>query len=192
MSIEKITSKIISDAEAKAKVTLDAAKAECDGILAEAQTKADELVKKAEAEGLDEKEKLISRRKAVAEIDGRKIILEEKQKLISECFDKAVEKIANLEENEYVDFLVKLVESTGETDGEIIMNAKDAAKIGEKLVQEANGRISGGRITLSDKTEGISGGFLLRKGSVYINCSLEALVENAREGLAREVAEKLF
>ena len=41
MSIEKITSKIVSDAESIAQVTLDEAKAECDAILARAESEAE-------------------------------------------------------------------------------------------------------------------------------------------------------
>ena len=69
MSIEKITSKIISDAESIAKVTLDEANAECDAILARADSKAEQILREAGERGRDEKEKLISRRKAVADTD---------------------------------------------------------------------------------------------------------------------------
>ena len=48
MSIEKITSKIISDAEAVAKVTLDEAQARCDEILAEAVSRAEAIKNEAE------------------------------------------------------------------------------------------------------------------------------------------------
>ena len=79
MSIEKITSKIIGDAEKEAETVLMQSKSQCDAILAEAQAKAEEIIAKAEEEGEKEKEKLIFRKKAVADIDGRKLLLVEKQ-----------------------------------------------------------------------------------------------------------------
>lgn len=192
MSIEKITSKIISDAEGTAKVTLDEANAQCDAILAEAESKAEQILKAAEERGLEEKEKLISRRKSVADIDGRKIILEEKQKLIAECFDRAIEKISTMEKAEYIAFLVGLVKRTGEKEGEVILNERDAASIGQDFISALEKEIAGSKITLSKETKNIRGGFLLRKGSVFINGTIEALIDEAREDLIGEVAAQLF
>lgn len=192
MSIEKITSKIISDAEALAKVTLDEANARCDEILAEAASKAEELVREAEKNGQEEKEKLISRRKAVADIDGRKIVLEEKQRLITSCFDQAVDQIVSMNKDDYIAFLTELVKKTGEKEGELILNSGDAEKLGEDLIRAISGAVADSGITLSKETRNIRGGFLLKKGSVYINGTVEALVEEAKEDLVGEVAARLF
>lgn len=192
MSIEKITSKIVSDAESTAQVTLDEAKAECDAILARADSEAEKVLKEAQERGQSEKEKLISRRKAVADIDGRKIILEEKQKLIAECFDEAIERISSMKKEEYVTFLVGLVKKTGETEGQLILNERDAASVGADLVNVLSKELADSKITLSKETKNIKGGFLLKKGSIYINGTVEALVEEAKEDLVGEVAAQLF
>lgn len=192
MSIEKITSKIIGDAQAEARAALEQAQAEGAEILSEAKAEADRILSRAEADGRSEKEKLISRRRAVADIDGRKIVLEEKQKLIADCFDRAVEKIASMDAEPYVDFLVRLLASAGETSGELILSPADAEKIGKKLTAAAAKAIPGSDFTLSEETRNIKGGFLLKKGSVYVNCAVEALVDEAREELVGDVAARLF
>lgn len=192
MSIEKITSKILSDAEEQAKVTLDEAKAAGDAILAEAEEKAAVILKQAEEKGFAEKEKLISRRRSVADIDGRKLILEEKQKLIGRCFDKAVEQIASMEKTAYIDFLAGLVKKTGEKEGELILNDKDAAAVGGALIEALAAADADCRITLSKEARNIQGGFLLKKGSVYINGTIEALIDEAKEDLIGEAAGQLF
>ena len=192
MSIEKITSKIVSDAESVAQVTLDEANAECDAILARAAERAEQILKEAQEQGQDEKEKLISRRKAVADIDGRKIILEEKQKLIAECFDRAIERITSMGKEEYIAFLAGLVKKTGERSGELILNERDAASVGPDLVDVLSKELVDSKITLSKETKNIRGGFLLKKGSIYINGTVEALVEEAKEDLVGDVAAQLF
>ncbi len=192
MSIEKITSKIISDAQAEAKATMDETKAKCDVILTEAGEKAAQIIKDAEENGRADKEKLINRRKSVADIDGRKLILNEKQKYIASCFDKTIDKITSMEKGDYIDFLVRIVKNTGETEGELILNEKDATAIGEALVQKVATEIPGSRITLSKETRNIRGGFLLKNGTVYMNGTLEALVDEAKEKLIGEVAGQLF
>lgn len=192
MSIEKITSKIIGDAQAEAKAALDQAQAVRAEILAEAKAEAERILSKAEADGRSDKEKLISRRKAVADIDGRKIVLEEKQKLIASCFDRAVDKISAMDEELYVDFLVRLLADAGETEGQLILSPADAEKVGKKLTEAAAKAIPGSKFTLSEETRNIKGGFLLKKGSVYVNCTAEALVDEAREELVGDVAARLF
>lgn len=192
MSIEKITSKIISDAQEAAKVTLDEAKNLCDGILAEAEAKAADILKDAGRRGEEDKEKLIARRKAVADIDGRKLTLAAKQQLISDCFEKAVERLAGMEKTQYIEFLAGLVEKTGESEGELILNPKDREAVGAELVTYLSENLAGSSITLSEETRNIRGGFLLKKGSVYINGTVEALIEEAREDLTGEVAGRLF
>lgn len=192
MSIEKITSKIISDAEDAAKVTLDEAKGLCEEIIAEAEKKAASILENAEKQGLEEKEKLIARRKAVADIDGRKLVLEAKQKLIADSFEKAVDKLCSMEKKPYIEFLAGLVEKTGEKEGELILSPKDRKAVGEDLVRYLSEHLAGSSFTLSEETRNIRGGFLLKKGSVYINGTIEALVEEAKESLMSEVASRLF
>lgn len=192
MSIEKITSKIISDAETEAKVTLDGTKQKCEAILAEAGVKAAQIIKDAEENGCADKEKLINRRKSVADIDGRKLILNEKQKYIAECFEKTIDKITSMDKDEYVDFLVRIVKNTGVTEGELILNEKDKAAIGNALVEKVGAEIAGSKITLSEETRNIKGGFILKNGTVYMNGTLEALIDEAKEKLIGEVAGQLF
>lgn len=192
MSIEKITSKIIGDAENSAKVVLDEAKAKADEIIAKANLQAEEMIAKAEKEGLEEKEKLISRRKAVGDIDGRKLILEAKQELISQCFEAAVDKLTSMETDAYVAFLADLVAKTGETEGVLILNEKDKAEAGEALIKRIGEILPGSKITLAEETRNIRGGFLLKKGSVYMNGTIEALVDEGREELVGEAAGVLF
>lgn len=192
MSIEKITSKIVSDAEADAAAVRNEAKAQCDVILREAEAKAEAIVQKAQKQGREEKAKRISRRKAVAEIDGRKLLLSEKQKLIAECFDRAADRISSMAAEEYTAFLARLVKGTGQTGGELILNRRDAEAIGPALVSAVAEAVPGSRIVLSEETRDIKGGFLLKQGAVYINGTIEALMEEAREDLAGEVAEQLF
>jgi len=48
------------------------------------------------------------------------------------------------------------------------------------------------KLTLSDAAAAISGGLLLRKGAVEVNCALDSLVEMSRNSLDAEIAAVLF
>ena len=192
MSIEKITSKILGEAEEEKKVVLAEAQGRVDEILAQAKKEAEDLLASEEAIGLDIKEKTISRRKSVADIDSRKLILQKKQELIDECFKKAVDALVNMEEADYVDFLVDLGKQTAECEGQLIFNKEDREKVGEKVCQKLNEAVKDAKFNLAEETRNIKGGFILQVGKVYINNSVEALVAENKDAMNSEVAAMLF
>ena len=115
MSIEKITSKILSEASELKEKTLSEARKESDAVLAEAEKKAQEMIEDSKKRGLEEKEKIISRRKSVADIDCRKVFLAKKQEIIGQCFDKAVDEIISMDEADYIGLLTALGTGSGMT-----------------------------------------------------------------------------
>lgn len=192
MSIEKITSVILSDAQQVVDAMQSETKTKCDAIMKEAAEKAAKIKEAAAANGLEEKEKLISRRQSVAKIDGRKLVLSEKQNLISECFDKAVEKIIGLPEDDYLNLMINILKNTGYLEGQLIFNEKDSKSLGEKVLNLTKENIPGSKFALSKEVRNIKGGFLLNNGCVYINGTIEGLVADAKEDLIAEVANELF
>lgn len=192
MSIENIRSKIISEAGQKAEAALANAQAVSNAIVTEAECKAAEMISEAEKNGNAEKEKLIARKKSVADIDGRKLLLEKKQEIIAYCFEKAADRIVSMEKEKYITFLAGLVRQTGETDGQLIFGTNDREKIGAETVRYLNENITGGSFTLSEETKPMKGGLILRKGQVSVNCTIENLLEEAGEELTGEVAARLF
>lgn len=192
MSLEKITSKITGEAEAVRAQLLAEAEAERDGILSRAEKEAADLIAAEEARGLSEKEKMISRRKSVADIDCRKLILQKKQELISQCFEKAVDAMVSMDETAYLKLLTALGVKTGRKEGLLIFNKTEKERIGQKLADALNAAVDGGAFSVAEETRNLRGGYLLQSGKVYINNSMEALVEEHRDGLRADVYAVLF
>lgn len=192
MSIEKITSKILGEAEAAGAEVLAEANTQADAILKAAEEKASLLLESGEASGLLEKEKIVSRRKSVADIDCRKVILQQKQDLIEQSFEKAAEAITAMAEEDYLNLLAALGKRTGLKEGLLIFNQKEKETIGQKLADKLNGEVEGGAFAVAEETRRIRGGYLLQSGKVYINNTIEALVDEHREALTGEVAAMLF
>ena len=192
MSIEKITSKIISEAQELRDKTLSEAAAQSDAVLAEARKKAEEMVEDSRKRGAEEKEKIISRRKSVADIDCRKVFLAKKQELIGQCFDRAVDDIIAMDKDRYTELLTALGTNSGMTGGQLIFNENERAAIGQKVVDALNSRIEGGSFSLSEETRPLRGGYMLMCGQTFINNTIEALVEEARPELTAEVAKMMF
>ena len=192
MSIEKITSKIISEAQELRDKTLSEAAAQSDAVLAEARKKAENMVEDSRKRGVEEKEKIISRRKSVADIDCRKVFLAKKQELIGQCFDRAVDDIIAMDKDRYTELLTALGTNSGMTGGQLIFNENERAAIGQKVVDALNSRIEGGSFSLSEETRPLRGGYMLMCGQTFINNTIEALVEEARPELTAEVAKMMF
>ena len=118
MSIEKITSKILGDAETERDIMLADARAQSDAVLAEAEKHAAMLLADAEQRGEIEKQKIITRRKSVADIDCRKVLLAKKQEMIEACFARAIDEITAMPEAAYIDLLVNLGKASGTKKGD--------------------------------------------------------------------------
>ncbi|ETK00460.1 ATP synthase, subunit E [Eubacterium nodatum ATCC 33099] len=192
MGVEKITSRILFEAENIAENTISEAEKKCETILEEAKARGKEIVEAAEKDSKTEKKNILERGTSVADIDGRKLVLEQKQKYIKTCFDKAVEKIVSMDEDKYIKFLVDTVKDGNCRSGEVILNEKDLNSIGENLVKRLNEEIGNGDFKLSGNISKIKGGLLIKSGSVYMNGSVETVIDEKYSDLAAEVAAILF
>lgn len=194
--ITKITKEIASEAEA-----------EINSLLAEAENKAAAIAEKfaAEAkaageqllaEGKDSADQRVQRQERTARLEAKKEILGLKQELVSAAYDKAKEAILALDEGKYVAFLAKQACEAAVTGSEeVILSEKDRAA-GEKIIAAANAALAQrglpGELKLSDETRAVSGGLVLRRGSIEVNCTLDKLLEMVRSSLDAEVASVLF
>ena len=191
MGIENITSKIIADAKGEADVMAKEVQASAESIKSEAEKKAARIVDDAKAKGAVDKEKQLTSRRAVAVIDGRNIVLGYKQKIISQCFEEAEDRVAGLSDKEYMDFLCGCVKASGNTEGEIFLNKEDAPR-GDELLKRLESEVSGNSFTVSAEAKNIRGGLMIRQGNTWFNGSIEAIVEEIRNDLTAEVASVLF
>lgn len=204
MSIEKITSSILTEAEAVHKATLDEARAKCDRIIEEAEQKARARAEAMLEKGQDEKEKIILRRKSVAAIDSKKILLEKKQEVIADCFDQVIERIVSLPRREYIDFLVRTGLTSDMPGGVVSFNEKEKAEIASDILRRLNEEYAcqkregegdfqtEDKFTLSPDPEPIDGGYWIRCGQTYADVTVGTLVKGKKKELAAEVSRMLF
>lgn len=193
--IEKIIAKIISDAELDAKATAEQTKAQ----IGELQSKCDLQTKKAIDklnEEADEKAgQYKSRAKTMADLESRRNSLATKRELVELAFCEAANKIQDIDDATYLDFMKKLLVSLEETDGELVVSKNDT-KITQSLIDDAKAELSTKgidcSITLSQDKGDFSGGFILKRGRIETNCTLDMLVKSAKRDLEQEVAGVLF
>ena len=191
--LEKITQRIEQDAQAEAGQVLADARARADAIAAEWAEKArkerEDILERGRKNAGERAERLAS----VAQLECRKLELAAKQEMLSRAYDKALEQLLNLPEQEYTALLADLAVKAAVTGREaVILSQKDRTRYGKQVVTAANERLNGGRLTLSEQTRPIQGGVILSDGDVEVNCSFETLVRLQRGALDRPVAQILF
>ena len=186
MSIDKITSKILDEAKGVEKETLAEAKSSCDEIIKDAKKRADKIVKAMEEKGVAEKALIVERRKSVAFIDSRKVILNKKQELITQCFDEAVDKIVGMDKGAYTDLLISLGKSSGVTSGVLQFNEKESKELGSKIAKEL------GDFTVSKECGNMKGGYIIHSGNTFVDNTIESLVSENKTQLSLTVSEMLF
>lgn len=190
---EKIIAHIRSDAQAQVDAILAQAEQQCAGIRSDYDKQAAALYAERLRAGVKQTQDRVDSVQRIARMEGRKELLAAKQEMVSRSFEKAREQIVSLPEDRYVAFLAKLAADAAVTgEEEIVLNARDRERLGEKLVRAANERLENGRLRLSEDTGDFAGGLILRRGSIAVNCTVELLVELSQGELSAKVAELLF
>ena len=193
----KGTEKIIAHIEADANARADAIIKEAEAKAAATRESYEQKAKEAYAEkiraGVKANQDRLESMERLARMEGRKAILALKQDMVNESFDLAADKLVKLPEAQYVAFLAKLAAQASVTgDEQIVLNARDREAVGEKVVAAAHAKLSGGRRTLAPETGDFKGGLILRRENIAVNCTAELLVDLCRDEMAAELAGVLF
>jgi V/A-type H+-transporting ATPase subunit E len=195
MEAEQVVEKILADAKAEA----DKIKKQADDQEAAEQAKLSEqldeykkqteiLAKKA---GEDKKSHIL----AAARMDIAKQYLAEKRKILGEVFEQARRQLQDLPDEEYRALIKKLILDAVETgDEEVVVDTKEK-RIDREFIKKINSELASGKkgdLRLSDQKQDIGAGFILKRGKIKTNVSMEVLLGQARKELEIELAKELF
>ena len=218
--LNKITDKILSEAQAKADKILADAAAECDRINAEYAERAEKIRSEISSEAEKGGMEYVARIRATAATSKRNLLLQTKSDLIDGVFAAVLEQTRNLELEKYNEILVGLLSAAfleqmeaedisqklyGEEEAlsperyEVVLNQRDRDRCGKAVIEGVQKHLAGkvsaeklARLVLASGTANIDGGLVLRCGNVESNCSLSILFAQLREGLETDVARALF
>jgi vacuolar-type H+-ATPase subunit E/Vma4 len=195
MEAEQVVEKILSEANKEAQAIdgqsqqqLTHEQQKLEQELQEYKEQSAELAEKA---AKDKKEHMLS----ATRMDIAKQKLAEKRNILNEVFVQAREKFKEMSNQEYVEIISKLMLGVVETgDEEIITDPKESG-INYKLIKEINRQLGTGykgNLKLSDEKENIEAGFILRRGNIKNNVSLDVLISQAKNEMEIELGKFLF
>lgn len=216
--LEKVTGKIIADAEADARVILDRAEVECAAVKEKYAAATEAELEKLREENDRECQSLIIRARSSAAMAKRNALLEARAALLDEAYALAERQIKNMNPEQYLDLLQKMLRSAlknqlaGEEESmrlygediapaayEVILNSRDRDAYGETLLPAFKTgygarlpETAHAKLRLAAETAPIDGGLVLRCGPVETNCSLAMLMAENRRETEAKVSRILF
>lgn len=194
--IDNITARIETDALAEAaKITEDAEKRGAE-ILSEAEAEAQTAYWKRAKDGMQSMNDRVARLGGAADMEARKSILSYKAEAVDGVFEAVQKKLLSLPEAEYVDFLAGQAAKAAGTGRETLVFAARDAHLAAAVAEKANALLSeqgkAAELLVSEETLDCAGGLQVRQGDVSVNCTIDALVDNARQTMTAEIAAYLF
>ena len=216
--LEKVTGKIIADAEADAREILERAEAECAAIrekyAAEREAQLDALREQNDREC----QALIVRARSSAAMAKRNAILEARAAIQEEAYASAERQVRSMLGERYLEFLCKLLRSAlkrqidGEEDSlrlygedispdayEVVLSRRDHDYYGPRLMEAFRAGLGTkfsaatlAKLRLAEDVAPIDGGLVLRAGLVETNCSLSMLIAENRRETETRVSHILF
>jgi V/A-type H+-transporting ATPase subunit E len=197
MALEGILEKINKNVEEEIRAIKEEGRLKRQEIVARAESQAkgigerilDEASRKVE---LDRRQSTVS-----AELEHRKEILTEKQKLLEDCFQAALEELVSLPAAEYQSLIRRMLLNLATTgDERVLISTEDEKRIDQKFVDGVNEELKktgrGGGLKLDGTSPDVRGGFVLRTEDVEVDCSFGTLLRQLREELQSQVAAILF
>jgi len=195
MEAEQVVEKILADARAEA----DKIKKQADDNETGEQNKLsqqlDEYKKQtgilAKQAGEDKQSHIL----AAARMNIAKEYLTEKRKILDEVFEQARQQLQNLPDEEYHALIKKLLLEAVETGDEKVVVDTNEGRIDHEFIKQINRELGPGfqgNLKLSDERQDLGAGFILKRGKINTNVSIEVLLDQARKELEIQLAKELF
>jgi V/A-type H+-transporting ATPase subunit E len=195
MGVEEVVEKILADAKAEAEKIKKQADQKESAEKEKLALQLDEYGKQtqaiAEKAGKDKKSHLL----AAARMQIAKDLLTEKRKILDEIFARAKNKLQKLPDQEYKKIMTKLMLNTVETGDEEVIVDKNETRIDHSFIKDINRKLGPGykgNLRLSEQKADLGAGFILKRGKIKNNVSIEVLLAKARKELEIELAKELF
>lgn len=191
-SLDKITDKIIKQAEENANEILSLAEQKVKKIQDQSKKEQDVLLE--EAEKLAEKEHkiIILQAESNDRQERRQEMLAVKRKVIRQIVSESKRQIENLPTKEYFDFLLRLFERNAlQGEGKLYLSKSDSKRMPKDFIEHCNEKLSNGTVEFAGTNKNIEKGFLITYGKIEIDCSIDSVFRSKKQVLEDKAAKFL-
>ena len=188
MSVSQIKERILADAEKESGAIIKEANEKAEKLLADASLRAQTLREETEREVAEKCKNIKEKREADARLEGAKILLGEKRKVINAVYDEALSRLLELSEEDTLHLAERLLISYAECGDEVVFAENFRWKEGVKLLPIV--KTLG--LTFAKETEKLSGGMFLRGKSSDKDLTYGTLLTADREEYQADLARAVF
>ena len=193
--LDNMKSQILDEAAHSAEVNIAQAKSKAEEILdaarAEAAAQVEKISDKAERDAVNYAQRVA----ASCEMQRKQMLLRAKQDVIANVLNKAYNRILALDAEAYFDMIRRMLDEfvLGES-GVIYFSARDLSRMPAGFEAEIQGAATkkGGALSLAKESKEMEGGFILVYGGIEENCTIKALFDAKRDELSDKVHGLLF
>lgn len=177
-------SKMLSQAEAEAKEILTSAEKEASSIKEENKKRLDSFSKDEKQKIESEVNLLITKELASAQMEARKIYLDEREEIINEIINDSLTKIKD--EKSYSDFIEKNIKefSPSLKKDFIILCNKDDISLVNKIITKL-------KLKADVQENNISAGIILQGSGLKVNLSLSAILDEKIKDVRQKIIEMI-
>ena len=189
MSVEGIIDRIMTDAKGEVESILTEARRQAKAIQEDNEREAQEHYDR-QRELLDEKYRKDKERAILnRRLEERKSVLMNRQTWMDRAFEEARSRLVDQPIEEYQQLMKQLISTVSYArDEEVQFGTKGDEKVLKSILSELN-RETGGKFTLAGERGESPWGFILRKGKVETNMSIESLFKYKRNDLEQKAWE---
>jgi len=193
-----ITNEVLGDVQKEAEAVISQAENEAKETLKKAKEEADEnyktIINQAETKAETERRRISS----ITEVENRNRLLQTKENLVDQAFDKALKKLKDFTTTkQYQNYVIELIEKVakgmGRKDIVIQVNTRDKAWLTEDTLDRLSKKIHC-KLKLSSQSENFIGGFKIQteNGKITYDSTIDSQLQDLKEALRIEVAKILF
>ena len=186
---DAIINKIIEDAENNASEIINKATEIANKKVSDAEKWASDFSDAQNIQIEKNKKDILERKKIVANLDVRKILLKAKQETVEKAFSLALKKLQNVKKDIYLEFVNKLLVENAEFEDEIILS-KDGIVSLEEI--KALSVFKEMHLSVSNQRGNFVGGVVLIGKICDKDLSFESIINDKKEELNLAVVAKLF
>ncbi len=182
---DNIIRRIAEDTDERVKQILAEGEAQAERLKADAEKASSAEREKAEAKLVADSAELLRRASVNAEMNGRKYMLGQKQKLVSDVFDEVQKQILAMPRAKYASLMEKLLQANAEK-GEKLVFAKADADVFTNALASKYG------VELATEYGNFEGGFVLVGNGYEKNVTIGTIVGEARLNCESQVVKIIF
>lgn len=190
--IDNILNQIKQDSDNIVNEIITNAENKVNEIFAQANKDSKEIAETLHKEAEMECDNIIERANSTGDLIRKKAILRAKQEIISSTISNAHTKLLSLNDDEYFNLIIKMIEKYSSNEkGKIMFNKRDLERL-PLLFSAKVSKVCNGNLKIDSNPVNIDGGFILSYGNIEENCSFQAIFYENTEILQDKVNKLLF